>query len=83
MILGTLEPVPNDEGIHFDGDMENEVDGDIEAVGDKKPIGWVYVGSHNFTSSAWGTFTTNSTAAVPVFHVRDMISVSLVLMLDS
>jgi tyrosyl-DNA phosphodiesterase-1 len=37
-----------------DSETEPESD-DIEIQND--PIGWAYVGSHNFTPSAWGTLS--------------------------
>jgi tyrosyl-DNA phosphodiesterase-1 len=69
MILGTLKPVRNNKGIHFDGDTETEDDSDIEIIGGKKPTGWAYVGSHNFTVSAWGSYQEKSTSFTPVFSV--------------
>ena len=33
----------------------------------KKPIGWAYVGSHNFTPSAWGTLS--GSGFTPVLNV--------------
>lgn len=43
-------------------DSETETDTDNETEGgnaarSKKPLGWAYVGSHNFTPSAWGTLS--------------------------
>jgi len=37
---------------------DDDVDPDIQIVND--PIGWAYVGSHNFTPSAWGTLSGSS-----------------------
>ncbi|KAJ2931935.1 hypothetical protein H1R20_g5159, partial [Candolleomyces eurysporus] len=39
-------------------DSEDEVDDDIQEV--EPGIGWIYVGSHNFTPSAWGTLSGSS-----------------------
>ena len=43
-------------------------DGDSDIV-ERKVTGWVYVGSHNFTTAAWGSFQAKSTAFTPVFAV--------------
>ncbi|CAK5277009.1 unnamed protein product [Mycena citricolor] len=52
MILGTLKGPPAD-----DSATESDTDSDIEVI-ETGPIGkprsWLYVGSHNFTPSAWG-----------------------------
>ncbi|KAI0944736.1 hypothetical protein AcW1_002374 [Taiwanofungus camphoratus] len=41
-----------------DSEMENEENGsDFEQSVQTKLAGWVYVGSHNFTPSAWGTLS--------------------------
>ncbi|EIW76911.1 phospholipase D nuclease [Coniophora puteana RWD-64-598 SS2] len=37
---------------------DDDVDPDIQIV--NEPIGWAYVGSHNFTPSAWGTLSGSS-----------------------
>jgi tyrosyl-DNA phosphodiesterase-1 len=47
-----------------DSETEPESD-DIEIQND--PIGWAYVGSHNFTPSAWGTLS--GSAFNPVLNV--------------
>lgn len=41
---------------HFDS--ENDSDNDIEVI--EPAAGWAYVGSHNFTPSAWGTLSGSS-----------------------
>jgi tyrosyl-DNA phosphodiesterase-1 len=38
-----------------DDDDDDDGDDDIQVV--EPDIGWVYVGSHNFTPSAWGTLS--------------------------
>lgn len=43
-----------------DDDSEEDGDGDIVEVNPHRGVklaGWVYVGSHNFTPSAWGTLS--------------------------
>ena len=78
MILGTLRrkpPPPSSKG-KAEND-ENEVDSVTESESDdgdsdiveRKVTGWVYVGSHNFTTAAWGSFQAKSTAFTPVFAV--------------
>ena len=69
MILGTLKKVSDSNGIYFDRDTETEDDSDIEIVGERKPTGWAYVGSHNFTMAAWGSFMEKSTPFTPIFSV--------------
>ena len=76
MILGMLRrkpPLSNAKGkvAHGDEDdsvTESESDGDLDIV-ERKVTGWVYVGSHNFTTAAWGSFQAKSTAFNPVFAV--------------
>ncbi|KAJ8494567.1 hypothetical protein ONZ45_g13197 [Pleurotus djamor] len=36
---------------------------------DEKPIGWAYVGSHNFTPSAWGTLS--GTSFTPILNITN------------
>ncbi|KAJ6460009.1 tyrosyl-DNA phosphodiesterase-domain-containing protein [Mycena sanguinolenta] len=65
MILGTLlsPPEPEVDPEATENDTESESDSsDIEILEDGpqaetrgKPHAWLYVGSHNFTPSAWGT----------------------------
>jgi tyrosyl-DNA phosphodiesterase 1 len=70
MIIGTLKPVPSDNGLYFDGDTDDDSDSDIEILEEIQPTGWAYVGSHNFTMSAWGSFMEKSTQFSPIFSVR-------------
>jgi tyrosyl-DNA phosphodiesterase-1 len=51
-----------------DSETEPESD-DIEIQND--PIGWAYVGSHNFTPSAWGTLS--DSGFNPVLNVSQFI----------
>ncbi|KAL5525069.1 hypothetical protein ACEPAF_8938 [Sanghuangporus sanghuang] len=39
------------------GEEGNNADGNDASVGKEKVIGWAYIGSHNFTPSAWGTLS--------------------------
>ncbi|KAJ7744468.1 tyrosyl-DNA phosphodiesterase-domain-containing protein [Mycena maculata] len=55
MILGTLR-VPEADP---DDTEDTEDESDVEVVEPKKPHAWLYVGSHNFTASAWGTLSGN------------------------
>ena len=56
--------------------LESDSDSDIieidnpatAAVSGEPPIGWMYIGSHNFTPSAWGTLS--GSAFTPVLNVR-------------
>lgn len=64
MILGTLRPPPKQETDPEVTESDTESDSEIEVVsgpparaGEEKPHAWLYVGSHNFTASAWGTLS--------------------------
>jgi hypothetical protein len=83
MILGTLRrkpPPSNAKGKARGGEDEDDSvteseseDGDSDIV-ERKVTGWVYVGSHNFTAAAWGSFQAKSTAFTPVFAVSLRVS---------
>lgn len=47
-------------------ETEDDTDDEIEVV--DPGAGWAYVGSHNFTPSAWGTLS--GSAFTPVLNVR-------------
>lgn len=78
MILGMLRRKPllsNTKGKARDDENEDDSvtesesdDGDSDIV-ERKVTGWVYVGSHNFTAAAWGSYQAKSTAFTPVFAV--------------
>lgn len=58
-----------------DSEMENEENGsDFEQSVQTKLAGWVYVGSHNFTPSAWGTLS--GSAFNPTLNVRLYLDVT-------
>lgn len=61
MIIGLLSDKPVDVD---DSDTE---DSDIEVV--DAPIGWGYLGSHNFTPSAWGNLS--GSAFRPVLNIKN------------
>jgi hypothetical protein len=77
MILGTLRRKPPRSGAKGRATGEDEDDSMTESesedadsdIVERKVRGWVYVGSHNFTSAAWGGFQAKSTAFSPVFAV--------------
>lgn len=78
MILGTLRRKPPLSGAKGKAKCdEDEDDSTTESDGDngdsdiveRKVTGWVYVGSHNFTTAAWGSFQAKSTEFTPVFAV--------------
>jgi len=78
MILGTLQRKPSPSSskgkakeVEDEDDSVTESeseDGDSDIV-ERRVTGWVYVGSHNFTTAAWGSFQAKSTAFTPVFAV--------------
>lgn len=83
MILGTLRRKPpsssskgkeKDDGDADGSVTESESDDGDEDVVERKVTGWVYVGSHNFTAAAWGSFQAKSTAFTPVFAVSLQVS---------
>ena len=51
-------------------DSEDEPDDDDDNSEGKKLVGWLYVGSHNFTPSAWGTLS--GSAFNPTLNVRKL-----------
>ncbi|KAM5541013.1 hypothetical protein V8D89_005324 [Ganoderma adspersum] len=60
MVLGIFRDKPSGPGRRQQTltDSEDEAGDDGKAGGGGKPLaGWVYVGSHNFTPSAWGTLS--------------------------
>ena len=77
MILGTFRDKRGGLDRHARSsardDSEDEddagADGDStgHGAGNKKLVGWAYVGSHNFTPSAWGTLS--GTVARPILNV--------------
>ena len=77
MILGTLRrklPLSSakEETTGEDGDdsvTESESDAGDSDIVERKVTGWVYVGSHNFTAAAWGSFQAKSTGFSPIFAV--------------
>ena len=61
---GSTHNVPDD-----DSETEPEDDDIVEvAPRPSKAAGWAYIGSHNFTPSAWGTLS--GTSFNPVLNVR-------------
>jgi tyrosyl-DNA phosphodiesterase-1 len=77
MILATLRGPPEVETDPEATESESETDdsSEIEVVESKnahkedgRPHAWLYVGSHNFTPSAWGTLSGSGFS--PVLNVR-------------
>ncbi|KAF8154246.1 tyrosyl-DNA phosphodiesterase-domain-containing protein [Crassisporium funariophilum] len=61
MIIALLNDNPFSSGNtkpEFISDTEDETDDDIEVI--EPAVGWAYIGSHNFTPSAWGTLSGSS-----------------------
>ncbi|KIM27072.1 hypothetical protein M408DRAFT_330219 [Serendipita vermifera MAFF 305830] len=63
-----------DAPIEIDLDEEEEEeeseDQDIEVI-EPEAAGWLYVGSHNFTPSAWGTFPDTATGFTPILNITN------------
>ena len=49
-------------------ETEDESDDDVQVV--EPAAGWAYIGSHNFTPSAWGTLSGSSFN--PILNVRHL-----------
>jgi tyrosyl-DNA phosphodiesterase-1 len=60
MIIATYRDVPSPgKGKPLeDSETEDDSDDEIEVI--QPAIGWAYIGSHNFTPSAWGTLSGSS-----------------------
>ncbi|KAF4567334.1 hypothetical protein EYR36_010953 [Pleurotus pulmonarius] len=85
MIIGLVKPAsqPNAAGAGSSGprkqasqqenefdSAEGESDDEVQIVqGREEAIGWAYVGSHNFTPSAWGTLSGSS--FTPVLNIKN------------
>jgi tyrosyl-DNA phosphodiesterase 1 len=69
MIIGTYQAPPKQNSkqqkLFFDSDTED--DDKINDEPGKEAVGWAYVGSHNFTPSAWGNIS--GSAFNPVLNV--------------
>lgn len=68
MIIATLQDYASGEqrpGRH----ASNDSDSDIEVVA--PALGWAYIGSHNFTPSAWGNLS--GTSFNPVLNVSHIL----------
>lgn len=80
MILGMLRRKPRlpsakgkavCEEDEEDSVTESESDSGDSDIVERKVTGWVYVGSHNFTTAAWGSYQAKSTSFTPVFAVSN------------
>lgn len=75
MIVGTLLPrsgyasPSKGKGRLVDSEDE-DTDNELEITNSKNEsvLGWAYIGSHNFTPSAWGTLSGSSSK--PILNVR-------------
>ena len=67
MIIATLQDVQKGKAVpESDSDIE-ELDDVVEVP--PPIIGWAYIGSHNFTPSAWGTLSGSNVN--PVLNVSE------------
>lgn len=55
MIIGTMKAPTGRQT--WDSDTEDDTASDDEIQIIENSVGWAYVGSHNFTPSAWGTIS--------------------------
>ena len=67
MILGTFREKRGTLDSRATNGAEDE-DEDEDTEGQEKYVGWLYVGSHNFTPSAWGTLS--GSGFNPTLNVR-------------
>ncbi|KAJ3808629.1 tyrosyl-DNA phosphodiesterase-domain-containing protein [Lentinula aff. lateritia] len=73
MIVGSISQKvattgPQKEVINLDTDSEESDSGEEIEVVDAN-VGWIYLGSHNFTPSAWGTLS--GSAFNPIMNIRN------------
>lgn len=68
MILGIIRDRSATSGGHSDSETEDEDGTASSSKAKEQPIGWLYMGSHNFTPSAWGTLS--GSAFNPTLNVR-------------
>ncbi|ETW80095.1 hypothetical protein HETIRDRAFT_459808 [Heterobasidion irregulare TC 32-1] len=74
MIIATFEDTSTSANSSRSTTVDTESDDDIEIIdGDGKEkrrvIGWTYVGSHNFTPSAWGTLS--GSGFTPILNITN------------
>ncbi|KAL0952280.1 hypothetical protein HGRIS_006570 [Hohenbuehelia grisea] len=67
MIVGILESKSSQKGNTASGSETEDSDDEIEVI--EPAIGWLYVGSHNFTPSAWGNMS--GSAFTPVLNIKN------------
>jgi len=60
MIIAMLQDNPSSKKRQEEESSETEDDTDDEIEVVEPAVGWAYVGSHNFTPSAWGTLSGSS-----------------------
>ncbi|KAL0058705.1 hypothetical protein AAF712_014616 [Marasmius tenuissimus] len=73
--LTTTRNSKNQEVVEISDDSTTEPESDDEIQIIETAVGWAYVGSHNFTPSAWGTLS--GSAFNPVMNVRPLCSLFL------
>lgn len=75
MIIASMKDHPlsafKGKGNEQGDETEDDTDDDIEVVA--PAIGWAYVGSHNFTPSAWGTLSGSSFN--PILNVKNPFTI--------
>ena len=68
---GRIGEKANGKNAQYDSDTDTDMDDDVVEVKDDK-VGWAYIGSHNFTPSAWGNLSGSSFN--PILNVRVFLS---------
>ena len=76
MVIGIFRKSAYSAASDDDSETEPEDDEIVEVGPQSNAVGWAYVGSHNFTPSAWGTLSGSSFN--PVLNVSvQLLSLSL------
>ena len=75
MIIAMLQDNPSSKKRQEEESSETEDDTDDEIEVVEPAVGWAYVGSHNFTPSAWGTLSGSSFN--PILNVGLLCSFSI------
>ena len=75
MIIAMLQDSPFSSKKPQEESSETEDDSDDEIQVVEPAAGWAYIGSHNFTPSAWGTLSGSSFN--PILNVRRLFILTM------